>query len=673
PSITADAAERFAIDNLGIYGPGTSYILGGDACVTNELSYDCSDIGSHTVTYVATDAYGNTGTCEATITVVDNQPPVVSCQDLTVEVDLANDTTITADQIELASSDNCDTDIALSLSQATFNCADLGTNVITLTASDDTPNTATCTATVTVESPGIDNEDFYITAGVDEGSCLVAREEVVWTDLNNLTATGNDLDKTSGGNSWNGGAASYNRVYNNGYMEFTVPQNNLDMVIGLSNTNANADRSQIQFGIYLRNDGLYRARENGSDVGPGTTAYAVGDVFRIAVEGNEVKYYRNGAIFYESGNAPTLPLLVDVSLQDVGAEVHDVIVANGTDGTFTATVADPTVVQTFQWQRNASNEGTNSASYTPGTLNGGDVVQNILTINNCASDTYNSNNITIETRTLDEIGDVYISAGVDEDACLLAIENVVWTDMNYLEQTGDTLRKYYSSSWNGGAASYNAVYNNGYFEFVVAQTDRDMVIGLSTTNGSNDRSDIQYGVYLRSDGDYRARESGSDVGPGVTAYAVGDTFRIAVQGNEVFYYRNGNIFYQSGNTPTLPLIVDISMQDVGGAIYNAVVANGTDGSFTVNNPDGLTITDYDWMLDGANVGTNSNAYTNTTLTGNHELYTDITLSGCGTVFPTDTVYIESRPLDEIGDVFVTAGYDADACVRAIEQVTWTEL
>ncbi|MEL6925838.1 MAG: hypothetical protein AAFO94_17475, partial [Bacteroidota bacterium] len=84
-----------------------------------------------------------------------------------------------------------------------------------------------------------------------------------------------------------------------------------------------------------------------------------------------------------------------------------------------------------------------------------------------------------------------------------------------------------------------------------------------------------------------------------------DVFRIEVIDSKVYYSHNGNLFYESANTPTLPLIVDISMQDVGGSISNAVVSNPTDGTFTVNNPDGIGISNYQWQLNSGNVGSNA--------------------------------------------------------------------
>ena len=62
-----------------------------DNCaITNRLidgapnkTFTCADLGPNTVTLLVGDAAGNTATCNATVTVVDDIPTAV-CQDITV-------------------------------------------------------------------------------------------------------------------------------------------------------------------------------------------------------------------------------------------------------------------------------------------------------------------------------------------------------------------------------------------------------------------------------------------------------------------------------------------------------------------------------------------------------------------------------------------------------------
>jgi len=116
---------------------------------TDITTFDCSMLGSNTVTLTATDASGNSATATALVTVEDDTAPTVNTQDITVELSEAGTASIVAEDIDNGSSDNCG--LTLSIDKTDFTTADLGTNTITLTAVDPSGNTATATAIVTVE------------------------------------------------------------------------------------------------------------------------------------------------------------------------------------------------------------------------------------------------------------------------------------------------------------------------------------------------------------------------------------------------------------------------------------------------------------------------------------------------------------------------------------------
>ena len=126
-----------------------------DACGIANLSldnsdFDCSDVGLNTVRLTATDVYGNTNSCEATVTVQDEVAPSAQCKNLSVQLDANGDASITVAEIDNGSSDACG--IAnLSLDKTSFSCADVGDNTITLTVLDNNENATDCQATVTVE------------------------------------------------------------------------------------------------------------------------------------------------------------------------------------------------------------------------------------------------------------------------------------------------------------------------------------------------------------------------------------------------------------------------------------------------------------------------------------------------------------------------------------------
>lgn len=126
-----------------------------DNCAIVDISltpsaFDCSNTGTNQAVLTVTDASGNQSTCTATITVEDNELPTAVCQDVTVQLDAAGNASIVAADVDNGSSDNCGI-VDLAVDPSTFDCANIGENTVTLTATDAAGNAATCTAIVTVE------------------------------------------------------------------------------------------------------------------------------------------------------------------------------------------------------------------------------------------------------------------------------------------------------------------------------------------------------------------------------------------------------------------------------------------------------------------------------------------------------------------------------------------
>ncbi|MEM1000766.1 MAG: HYR domain-containing protein, partial [Bacteroidota bacterium] len=107
-------------------------------------------VGSTTVTFTATDGNGNTASCSFTVQVMDNEAPNAICQNVTVQLDASGNASVTAQDINNGSTDNCGI-ASLSLNNTNFDCSNLGPNTVTLTVTDVNSNASSCTATVTVE------------------------------------------------------------------------------------------------------------------------------------------------------------------------------------------------------------------------------------------------------------------------------------------------------------------------------------------------------------------------------------------------------------------------------------------------------------------------------------------------------------------------------------------
>ena len=129
-----------AIDNCG---SAFTYQTGGLG------SGSVFPVGDTLIEYTAQDDCGNLATCTFTVTVIDDDAPVAICQDLTVILDDTGNATITADQLNFGSNDNCGVE-SLAINVDTFDCSNVGANEVTLTVTDIHGNTATCVATVTV-------------------------------------------------------------------------------------------------------------------------------------------------------------------------------------------------------------------------------------------------------------------------------------------------------------------------------------------------------------------------------------------------------------------------------------------------------------------------------------------------------------------------------------------
>ena len=129
-----------AIDNCG---SAFTYQTGGLG------SGSVFPVGETLIEYTAQDDCGNLATCTFMVTVIDDDAPVAICQDLTVTLDDTGNATITADQLNFGSNDNCGVG-SVAINVDTFDCSNVGANEVTLTVTDIHGNTATCVATVTV-------------------------------------------------------------------------------------------------------------------------------------------------------------------------------------------------------------------------------------------------------------------------------------------------------------------------------------------------------------------------------------------------------------------------------------------------------------------------------------------------------------------------------------------
>jgi subtilisin-like proprotein convertase family protein len=179
-TIPLDAAGNATILPADVDGGST------DNCAVASLSIDidtftCADVGTNNVVLTVTDTNGNMSSCTAIVTVEDVTAPTAVCQNITVALDATGTVTIDPAMLDGGATDGCGGALTYSVNIDTFDCSNIGDNTVTLTVFDPSGNTATCTATVTVEDNiGPDLVCTDLTVSLDEnGLASILPNDVV--------------------------------------------------------------------------------------------------------------------------------------------------------------------------------------------------------------------------------------------------------------------------------------------------------------------------------------------------------------------------------------------------------------------------------------------------------------------------------------------------------------
>lgn len=152
--VAQDITVQLETNGLIVLDPNAIDNGSTDDCAIDSITVSpsvltCSDIGANTITMTVTDTAGNTDSTTAIVTVEDNTNPIAQAKDITVQLDNNGTISITENDINDGSSDNCN--ISLTVTPNTFDCSNLGENTVTLTATDASNNFSETTAIVTVQ------------------------------------------------------------------------------------------------------------------------------------------------------------------------------------------------------------------------------------------------------------------------------------------------------------------------------------------------------------------------------------------------------------------------------------------------------------------------------------------------------------------------------------------
>ncbi|MDX1408239.1 MAG: hypothetical protein R3330_08900, partial [Saprospiraceae bacterium] len=150
---------------------------------TDSSTLGCNGTGSIQRTWTATDDCGNMSSGIQNITIEDAVPPTALCMDVTIDFNLGDVQTITPEDVDGGSFDNCG-DVTLSLSQTEFSCLAFvndSIQTVILTVTDECGLISTCEVQVTgIGGAGLVlNCPAAVVVDLDPGACSgIANYEV---------------------------------------------------------------------------------------------------------------------------------------------------------------------------------------------------------------------------------------------------------------------------------------------------------------------------------------------------------------------------------------------------------------------------------------------------------------------------------------------------------------
>jgi hypothetical protein len=148
-TLSLDGQGSASIDPSMIDG-GSSDPSGGTVALSlDQETFDCASIGDNVVTLTVTDEIGMTDQCSATVIIVDDSPPTLSCPPaLNTVNDPQECGAIINFEDQISWADNCGATLTASHNSGDFFAA--GQTEVTVKATDPSGNEASCTFLVTV-------------------------------------------------------------------------------------------------------------------------------------------------------------------------------------------------------------------------------------------------------------------------------------------------------------------------------------------------------------------------------------------------------------------------------------------------------------------------------------------------------------------------------------------
>jgi hypothetical protein len=398
----------------------------------------------------------------------------------------------------------------------------------------------------------------------------------------------------------------------------------------------------------------YQWKLNGNNVGTNSNSYSN----NALVNGDQVSVVMTsslGCASPQTATSNTITMTVTASVTpsvSISASPGSTICA-GTNVTFTATPTNGGT-PSYQWKLNGNNVGTNSNTYSNSSLVNGDQVSVVMTSSlGCASpQTATSNTITM-TVTASVTPSVSISASPGSTIC--AGTNVTFTATptnggtpSYQwklngNNVGTNSNTYSNSSLvNGdqvsvvmtsslGCASPQTATSNTITMTVTASVTPSVSISASPGSTICAGTNVTFTATPTNGGtpSYQWKLNGNNVGTNSNTYSNSSL----VNGDQVSVVMTSSLGCASpqtatSNTITMTVTASVTPSVSISASPGSTICAGTNVTFTATPTNGGTPS-YQWKLNGNNVGTNSNTYSNSSLANGDQVSVVMTSSlGC---------------------------------------------
>ncbi|WP_276503211.1 FG-GAP-like repeat-containing protein [Terrimonas pollutisoli] len=185
--------------------------------------------------------------------------------------------------------------------------------------------------------------------------------------------------------------------YSSVFLLQVAPSVNPKVTISTASTTV-CGGSGITFTAQVANPGansVYRWEKNGVSVGNNSNSYVTSTLNnndRVRV----IYSSYGGCSILTRDTSNVITMTVTGGIPSVSITATTTVICGDGTSTFTATPVYAGTAPSYQWQINGVNAGTNSTSFTPASLNNGDVVKVIMTaVGSCAVSPVNSNSISM--------------------------------------------------------------------------------------------------------------------------------------------------------------------------------------------------------------------------------------------------------------------------------------